>query len=44
MKHTVLKIRLNLGQTKNKSSPTRRQEDKESNPEWRQKDTGQDTA
>ena len=30
--------------TKNKYSPTWRQEDKESNPEWRQKSTGQDTA
>ena len=35
---------LRLGQTMNKYSPKWRQEDKESNPEWIQKETGQDTA
>ena len=33
---------LRLGKTKNKLSPTWRQEEKESNPSWIQKDTGQD--
>ena len=33
---------LRLGKTKNKSSPTWRHEEKESNPSWIQKDTGQD--
>ena len=35
---------LSLGQTKNKLIPTWRQEEKESNSEWIQKETGQDTT
>ena len=37
----LLEMWLRLGQTKNKSSPTWRQEENELNPAWRQNETGQ---
>ena len=40
----MLEIWLSLGQIKKKLSPTWTQEEKESNPAWRKKETGQDTT
>ena len=42
--HIYLEIWLRLGQTNNKPSTTWRQDEKESTPLWRHKQTGQDTT